>query len=1481
MIFHCTLMPDVRMQRPLVPGTVMPGTAMPSTVVPSPTPDGPLVELAVEVPDPCPGADLEAAIARRYGTGGLFVRGAPVAAMTVGAAPLVHGAVLIDAAVLAGGAGLAGGAAAAIPSGPGRADTATLLLAVHSGPAAGTLVALRRGRFRIGRRETEILIPDAALSREHARLDVSDSDVKIVDLGSANGTSVDGRKVRSAPVTMLSVIRCGESTMSLRLGPRVAPDAAADFPTAFAGSSVAEPLVVRGTSAPSHRAAVVLAAVLPLLAGVGLALLTGMWMFLAFTAVSVVSVLVPVFSGRRQRREFNAAVAAAALQDRERRRQAAPSAADLVIGSAAGDPAPAGEPRREPADIWLRLGLAEQTANIRLEPPESGFLPPPLGQVPLTLDPASAVVTVHGTGSAAAGLVRSFILQLAAYPLAGGTRLLLHGPADSVPVAARFLPGVTLSANDATTTALLTAGPGAGFDRGVLVLWDTPEQPEASSSLEAGGPDAGGPDEAGEGPAFRSLAMAKGWRVIECSPRRYPEEHTGIVLGQRSSLVTARNPPLDFIPDLVPPEVFDRFCRGFNAAARTPAAPLPAIPHYCSLADLLPLTAPEISRRWSRTGPMAGPTTGPASGPTTGPASGSASGLGVPVGAGSSGTVRIDLKADGPHFLVAGTTGSGKSEFLRTLAAGLAASHPPDRVNLLFIDFKGGSGLGPLTGLPHCVGMLTDLGTAEVERTLVSLRAEVRRREELLSGAGAPDLAAYESSQAAGPAVPYLVIVVDEFRILVDEAPGALSELMRIAAIGRSLGIHLVMATQRPQGALNADIRANVTTCIALRVQSGLESFDVMGSGLAATIPIASPGRAFLIRGTQAPEEFQTATLAPGTRARTAGAVTVRTVADHMARTRMQAPAGLPADAPSSREDLYDGGTLPPAQGAGPLIEVVAGLWRELGGPPPRRPVADPLPVVLAYPVSGRADGPGPAGPLGPSTNHAAQDSRGPGQTSRDLVRLGHVDVPELQHVTELSWSPAEHGHLGLVSAGSGAGEEALALAVEQLLTGSAESHVYILDAAGAFSDAATATRVGALAGLHDLRRAARVLQRIAEEVTSRLSVPAAGPRPRLVLVLSGWGAWVSAFRSGPLAWAEDLAHDIVRDGSRAGITVMVSGERELVTARFFAGLPNRIFFPAGSTEEGRLAWPRLPALEAVAGRVAAFGTFVPAPLATGHAAQLFEPTAKGGQRPLDGAVSTRPFRIDALPSLVTVDEVLARSGGSGPGPRIPPPAIMPEAMGAAQVQVPPASVLIGVAGDELRPHEVRLPAGAVLAVLGGPASGKSTLLAALPVMNPAGVWLAPRAGTDPGRYWSEVHANAVSGTLDRTAIALADDADLLPHEANSSLAGLNSLGWRVILAADFGPAFGQRVALAAVARGQGRAVLIGPRGLMDGEPFGVRLEPEQSPPPGRAVVIADGRATPVQLATVRPAGGPDRMSPGQRAARDGPLQGWRGSGCP
>lgn len=142
--------------------------------------------------------------------------------------------------------------------------------------------------------------------------------------------------------------------------------------------------------------------------GVGLVLVTGSWMFLAFTAVSAVSLLVPVFSGARQRRELRSAVAAAVAQDQDRRRRSAPSTADLALSAAVPVRSPAGTgqsaeretPKYKEAPgpapgVWLRLGLAEQLANIRLEPNQPGFKPPGLGAVPLLLDPGLAVLSVR------------------------------------------------------------------------------------------------------------------------------------------------------------------------------------------------------------------------------------------------------------------------------------------------------------------------------------------------------------------------------------------------------------------------------------------------------------------------------------------------------------------------------------------------------------------------------------------------------------------------------------------------------------------------------------------------------------------------------------------------------------------------------------------------------------------------------------------------------------------------------------------------------------------------------------------------------------------------------------------------------------------------------------------------------------------------------------------------------------------------------
>ena len=212
--------------------------------------------------------------------------------------------------------------------------------------------------------------------------------------------------------------------------------------------------------------------------------------------------------------------------------------------------------------------------------------------------------------------------------------------------------------------------------------------------------------------------------------------------------------------------------------------------------------------------------------------------LSAVLGVGAQGPVRADLVADGPHALLAGTTGSGKSELLISWLVQLALSRAPDRLTLVLVDYKGGAAFGPLAGLPHTAGVLTDLDPAGTQRALSSLEAEVRRRERILAAHGAKDL----SCLPPRVVVPDLVVAVDEFATLAGEHAEVLESLVRIAAQGRSLGIHLILATQRPQGAVSPAIRANTSLRVCLRVLDAADSRDVLGHDGAARIG-HHPGR--------------------------------------------------------------------------------------------------------------------------------------------------------------------------------------------------------------------------------------------------------------------------------------------------------------------------------------------------------------------------------------------------------------------------------------------------------------------------------------------------------------------------------------------------------------------------------------------------------------------------------------------------------------
>jgi S-DNA-T family DNA segregation ATPase FtsK/SpoIIIE len=220
-------------------------------------------------------------------------------------------------------------------------------------------------------------------------------------------------------------------------------------------------------------------------------------------------------------------------------------------------------------------------------------------------------------------------------------------------------------------------------------------------------------------------------------------------------------------------------------------------------------------------------------------------GLAAPIGRDAHGPVWLDLVSQGPHALIAGTTGSGKSELLVAWVVALATLNPPSQLSFLLVDFKGGAAFAPLANLPHVVGILSDLDGRLASRAVESLRAELRRRERLLA-----DRAARSLDELPPGVLARLVIVVDEFAVVVAEYPELQPVFADLAARGRSLGLHLVLCTQRPAGVIRDAVLANITLRISLRVTDRADSVAVVGTDAAAALPLEPPGRALIADGT-------------------------------------------------------------------------------------------------------------------------------------------------------------------------------------------------------------------------------------------------------------------------------------------------------------------------------------------------------------------------------------------------------------------------------------------------------------------------------------------------------------------------------------------------------------------------------------------------------------------------------------------------------
>ncbi|OII15414.1 hypothetical protein BIU97_14695 [Curtobacterium sp. MCBA15_009] len=641
-------------------------------------------------------------------------------------------------------------------------------------------------------------------------------------------------------------------------------------------------------------------------------------------------------------------------------------------------------------------------------------------------------------------------------------------------------------------------------------------------------------------------------------------------------------------------------------------------------------------------------------------------GIRAVVGQGPSEPLALDLRAHGPHALVGGTTGSGKSEFLQTWIMGMAAEYSPDRVTFLLVDYKGGAAFAECVGLPHTVGLVTDLNQHLVRRALTSLRAELRYREHLLNERGAKDLVTLEQrgDQAAPPA---LVIVIDEFAALASEIPEFIDGVIDVAQRGRSLGLHLVMATQRPSGVIKDSLRANTNLRIALRVADPVDSEDVLGVSDAAFFDPGTPGRAAAKIGPGRVLDFQTAYLG----GRSDDVV-------HEPDVEVQefpfGPGTVWPSAPRAPRDSKR------AKDIERLAATITRAADDRALAVPRKPWLDQLPDTIDL------------GAL-------------PASTGSTLV-VGTVDVPESQQQTPFGIDLDLIGNLAVLGAG-GAGKSAALRAVAVAASAVADRfpvQITGLDfGGGGLSMLEALPTVGTVISGPDDERITRLLADLEATVSDRSARFAAAraaniseyravtgvAEPRILVLVDGMGAFRNEYEFRPGSQQVfDQVVAVAATGRALGVHLVMSADRMgAFPSNLQAAIGERIVLRLASELEYIAADVPADVLEdAVAGRG----------LVDDHEVQLAVPAGSADLVVQDAAVS----------SLATA--LVARGVAVAP-PIRRLPAVVDQASLPASVGGRPT---IGLADDTLAP--IGIPGDGLFVVTGPFGSGRSTTMQTL-----------------------------------------------------------------------------------------------------------------------------------------------------------------------
>ena len=1212
---------------------------------------------------------------------------------------------------------------------------------VVSGADAGLVVPVTPGEYTIARERGDVLLTDTDVSRQaHCIITIAEDrgspdgnglSCSVRDARSTNGTGLDGAPVGTEPVPVRPGQLIGVGREYLTIAPPPAERAVVEpgEPGDPLGqrlsrpprghSDLPKPVVIDLAAEQGRREGLpswltmLIAPVISLAVGGAVVALTGQWFFLLLGLGGVAVTLVTQITSRRAararqrtaQREFQEASTAgqerlAQVLDAEQRqrRDAAPDPAHLL--RIATEPGTRLWERLPPDDDFLdlRIGWADLpsvTADLRGSSGSASAPEALVRDVPVTLAlRALGGLGIAGPESLGRGALAWVIGQLAVLHSPGDLSLVLLAEDGGDWRWVRWLPHLRPLPGSKALASV-------GTDRATCAA-RAAELRDLVEKRRQAAADPRRPDRRPPRPAVvvvldgshQLLELPGLATVLQDGPEvgvyaicrdddraQLPRTCLGEVVvgadGRASYRERGREVMMTKL-DWVRPDWADQVARALAPIRDAAGDRQAGLPGSVRLLDLWGLDRPapeQVAGWWQRQGRT----------------------MAVPLGRTASGLFVLDLAADGPHMLVAGTTGAGKSEFLQTLVSSLALGNRPDALVFVLIDFKGGSAFAGCRSLPHVTGFLTDLDEHLTRRALVALAAEVRYREQLLFDAGCKDIDAYhDAGEPLGP-LPRLVLVVDEFRFLVAEVPDFLEQITDITARGRSIGVHLVLATQRPGGVVTEDIRTNVAIRVCFRVEDPADSTAVVEFPDAAAIDRRFRGRGYARTERGAVTLFQGGYVGGPRSGLLADRVLRADAAPLRAAARPFAELGAVSSDAAPDGDRADTDRTD-------LAAIVEAMRETKQQAPEHRPWLNPLPPRIALDQLWAA---------------------APSAADLPAIIYGVEDRPAEQAQRVAALDLGSGGHLLVV----GAPQSGRTTLLRTIAAGIARDHsprdvhLSVLDCdTGALASLARLPHCGAVVRRTERERVGRLLARLDAEISRRqellagsgfasvterraaLTGGSAGGEdrlPYLVLLIDRWDGFLNDLGQVDNGRLPEMVYRLLSEGGSAGLRVVITGDKTTLS-RLTNYVTDRLVLPmtdpndlivAGVPKGAMPASPPPGRGVAVPGGAEVQVAFVGSDPDGGAQSAALDVLireavgADGGAAFQDG--SPRPLRVDVLP---------ARIGWAQAGQ-------LPAAAGG------PLQPLVAVGGDELTRLGADLARFPGFAIAGPPLSGRSTAL--------------------------------------------------------------------------------------------------------------------------------------------------------------------------